>query len=223
VEGLDVRWRTLVVVVALVVLAGACHAREVRAPAVRAPDARTPLFACDDFLNRGEAQSRLRLYLNPPQSVIIDYASGQNPSPEERQEAERAYLERFVTDRPKVVKALDPDGDGIACNRGPAKLPPGPVAECSDYHGQGQDQAQSALQRFLDPPDSVEHMTKDQAREYLATYAADRPRVIKSLDPDGDGKAATRRRPRCPRGRSGHRFPSVVVGPTPALLRRPGH
>ena len=80
------------------------------------PDARTPLVACGDFVNRGEAQFRLRRYLNPPRSVIFDYRGGHDPSPEEREEAERAYLQRFVTDRPKVVKALDPDGDGIACN-----------------------------------------------------------------------------------------------------------
>jgi hypothetical protein len=97
-----------------------------------------------------------------------------------------------------VVKALDPDGDGIACNRGPTKLPQGPVPVCDDYHEMDQEQAQADLQPFLDPPDSVEHMTEEQAREYLASYAADRPRVIKAMDPDGDGKACNKGPDRLP-------------------------
>jgi hypothetical protein len=35
-------------------------------------------------------------------------------------------------------------------------------------------------------------MTTEQAREYLASYAADQPRVIKEMDPDGDGRACNK-------------------------------
>ena len=168
---------TVVAVGAVIVLAGAWQVRE--------RPLTPPLRDCGEFVNQVEAQGYLRRYLNPPDTVDIDFP--QDPDPKARREAEQAILARYVTDKPKVVKALDPDGDGRACNKGPGQLPPGPVPECAEYDTQ-QD-AQHALQPFLDPPKSVERMTPDQAREYLASYAADRPRVIKAMDPDGDGRA----------------------------------
>jgi hypothetical protein len=176
-----VRRLTVVMVGAVIVLAGAWQVR--KRPL-------TPPVHCGDFVNQVEAQIHLRDYLNPPHGVMIDYAPGRDPGPKARREAEQAWLDRYVSDQPKVVKALDPDGDGRACNKGPGQLAPGPVPECADYDNQ-QD-AQSGLQPFLDPPESVERMTTEQAREYLASYAADQPRVIKEMDPDGDGRACNK-------------------------------
>jgi hypothetical protein len=175
-----VRWRPLVVVLALVVLAGGW----------RVWDARTPQVACGDFANQVEAQSHLRRYLAPPDSVIIDYAPGQDPGPEARREQAQEHLDRYRRDAPAVIKALDPDGDDLACNRGPTQLPLGPVSECADYNDQTE--AQERLQEALDPQGATEHMTEERAREYLARHRRDTPRVIKSLDPDGDGKACNR-------------------------------
>jgi hypothetical protein len=170
----------VVVVLALVALAGAW----------RISDVFIPLVDCGEFANQVEAQSHLRRHVDPPDSVDILYAAGRDPGPEAREKAEREYLARYRRDAPGVMKALDPDHDGLACNRGPSQLPQGPVPECADYIDQRE--AQPDLQSFLDPPQSVEHMTKDQAREYLARHRRDTPRVIKSMDPDGDGKACNK-------------------------------
>jgi hypothetical protein len=67
---------------------------------------------CADFPDRAEAQGALREALDPPP-----------PSGLEALDLPRRRIE------PRVIKSLDPDGDGKACNKKPAWLPPGKASE----------------------------------------------------------------------------------------------
>jgi hypothetical protein len=186
-----VRWRPLVLVLALVVLAGGWRVWDAFTTPQVAFITPTPQVDvdCGDFANQVEAQFRLRRALDPPDGVHMDYF-GQDPGPEARREQEKEYVARVRREAPAVIKALDPDGDDLACNRGPTQLPLGPVSECADYNDQTE--AQERLREALDPQDAVQQLPEGRVREYLARHRRDQPRVIKSLDPDGDGKACNK-------------------------------